>query len=153
MIRQISPEEAAELVPLNIVVQNLHAAHCPETYPADPDPAALAAHLAAMLARTGVFALAWGAPPLGYVLAEVQDIPGDPLRHARRRGMIHHLSVAASARRQGIGLALIEAAKERFRAAGAAQWVVTYRSFNVASAALMAKAGATPGLIAGEGVL
>lgn len=153
MIRQILPDAAAELVPLNILVQNLHATHCPEIYPADPDPDALASHLAAMMSRPGAFALAWGDPPMGYVLAEVQDIPGDPLRHAERRGMVHHLSVAPLARRQGVGLRLVEAAKARFRAAGATRWVVTYQSFNDASAALMAKAGAAPGLILGEGAL
>ncbi|WP_158243211.1 GNAT family N-acetyltransferase [Acidimangrovimonas sediminis] len=153
MIREISPEDAAQLVPLNTLVQNLHAAECPHIYPADPDPAALAAHLAATLARPGTFALAWGAPPLGYVLAEVQEIPGDLLRHPARRGMVHHISVAATARRQGIGLALVEAAKARFRDAGATHWAVTYRVFNDASAALMARAGAAPGLILGEGAL
>lgn len=153
MIREISPEEAAELVPLNILVQNLHASHRPDIFPADPDPEALAAHLAGMLARPGVFALVWGRPALGYVLCELQDLPGDPLRNAQRRGMLHHISVAPEAQRQGIGLKLVEAAKARFREAGAARWAVPYWAFNGPSAALMAKAGAQPGLIVADGRL
>lgn len=148
-IRPIDLSEAALLVPLNDVVQRLHAAHRPDIFPPEPSADAVAAHFADTLARPGWFALLaetqTGA--IGYALCEVQRIEAHAVHHARTRGFLHQVAVAAAARRHGVGLALVEAAKARFRAEGATVWATTYWAWNDASTALMAKAGARAAII------
>lgn len=82
---------------------------------------------------------------LGYLVFEVQSRPGTALTLPEWRGFLHHIAVAPGARRQGVGLALIEAMKTRLRAEGIPRWATSYWLFNQASAGLMAKAGAAPG--------
>ncbi|MBI1219216.1 MAG: GNAT family N-acetyltransferase [Rhodobacteraceae bacterium] len=155
LIRQIGPDEAALLLPLNAVVQRLHAAHRPDIFPPEPDAAAVAAHFVETLARPGWFALlaeADGAA-IGYALCEVQRIEAHALHHARTRGFLHHVAVAETARRRGVASALLEAAKARFQAEGATVWATTYWAWNDASAALMAKAGLWPAIILADAPL
>ena len=143
MIRQIDASEAALLVPLNAVVQRLHAAARPDVFHCDASEAEVAAYFAETLAREGWFALVTEVEgrAVGYVLCEVQRVEANAMNRARVRGFLHHIAVAEDARRRGVAMALIEAAKARFRAEGATVWATTYWVWNAPSAALMAKAG------------
>lgn len=145
MIKDISPEEAALLVPLNAVVQDLHARELPQLFRTDVDAAALAEQYRDALSGRA-FALGWeeAGRLLGYGLFEVIERPETPLTHPFRRGYISEIAVHPEARRRGIALALIEAAKLRFAAAGCDQITAQYHAFNTASARLMQKAGLAP---------
>jgi ribosomal protein S18 acetylase RimI-like enzyme len=151
----VGADAAARLVPLNAVVQALHAAERPDIFRIQTDAAAVAALFADLLARPGHFALiAEGeAGDLGYAYCEILDTPDDALMNARRRGVLHHIATVPAARRQGVATALIDAAKARFRAAGAREWTTSYHAWNAASAVLMAKAGLRVTIIRAEGRL
>ena len=60
---------------------------------------------------------------------------------------------AASLTQAAARAALIDAAKARFLAAGAAEWTTSYHAFNEASAGLMRKAGLQVTIIRAEGRL
>ncbi len=154
-IRQIDEGEAALLVPLNAVVQAVHVAARPDVFHGDADADEVAGHFAGQLAQPGWFALIHeeGGVALGYVLAEVQRVERNAMNQARVRGFLHHVAVLPAAQRRGIGLALIEAAKARFRAEGASVWAVSYWGWNEASAALMARAGVLPAITLADGAL
>lgn len=155
LIRSIDRSEAALLVPLNGIVQRLHADHRPDIFTPEPDAAAVEAHFAELLGRPGWFALVAenDGIPIGYAFCEVQRIEAHTLHHARTRGFLHHVVVASAARRRGVGLALVEAAKARFRAEGATVWATTYWVWNEASVALMAKAGVRPAIVVADAPL
>ena len=151
----VGPEAAARLVPLNGVVQALHAVERPGIFKWPTDAAAVAALFADLLARKGHFALIAEGDDgdLGYAYCEILDTPDDALTLARRRGVLHHIATIPAARRQGVAAALIGAAKARFRDAGAREWTTSYHAFNAASAALMAKAGLQVTILRAEGRL
>ena len=90
----------------------------PEAFFPAPDPAALTAHFAARLAEPGVTCLLAGDPALGYALCALQERPLSVFSPPVRRLMVEHIAVAPQARRQGIGRALLAAA----RGAGARPW-------------------------------
>ncbi|OIQ76684.1 acetyltransferase (GNAT) family protein [mine drainage metagenome] len=155
MIRQIEASEAALLVPLNAVMQRLHAAARPDVFHCDASEAEVAEYFAETLARVGWFALVAEVEgrAVGYALCEVQRVEGNAMNRARVRGFLHHIAVAENARRRGVATALIEAAKARFRAEGATVWATTYWVWNEASVALMAKAGLTPAITLSDAAL
>lgn len=154
-ITELDPAGAARLVPLNAVVHELHVAMRPDVFRAPPSEAAVAEHLAAVLARPGWFALLAGeaGEDLGYALCELQRVEGDALTCPRVRGFLHHIAVVGGARRRGVASALIAAAKARFAAEGATVWATTYWAWNEASAALMAKAGLRPAIVLADAPL
>ncbi|MEZ5798534.1 MAG: GNAT family N-acetyltransferase [Paracoccaceae bacterium] len=115
-IRRATPHDAAEVARLNAHVQGWHAAHYPEAFHPAPDPAtpgfaALTAHFRDRLAEPGTTCLLAGDPALGYALCSLQDRPPSLFSPAVRRLMVDHIAVAPQARRQGIGAALLAAAR------------------------------------------
>lgn len=64
--------------------------------------------------------------------------------------MLHHISVDADHRRQGIGRALIDTMKAQLAKDGIRIIATTYASFNDASARLMAQAGLLPKTVYAE---
>jgi GNAT superfamily N-acetyltransferase len=155
--RRIVTGDAADIpliLPLVAEVQTLHANALPGRFAQSPDPAELEAFFRTILNDSGYLLICKeDDKPLGYLLWTVVVRPANPFRHAERMGLLDHITVTHSARRQGIGLSLINAMKEAMRAEGLTGWAVTYWNFNTASAALMAKAGATPAHIRAEGSL
>lgn len=143
MIIDIPQAEAARLVPLNAVVQALHVAERPDLFVAAPDPQAVEAHFNDWLAQDHVFALGQeeAGRLTGYGVFEVLERPGDVLTHPHKIGFLCHIVVAPDRQRRGIGLALIDAGRQRLAAAGCTRLRATYHVFNAASAALMARAG------------
>ena len=118
MIRRATPADAATVAALNAHVQGWHAAHYPEAFFPAPDPAALEAHFAARLAEPGVTCLLAGDPAVGYALCSLQDRPLSVFSPPVRRLMVDHIAVAPQARRQGIGRALLAAARALARDLG-----------------------------------
>ncbi len=101
----VGPDDAARLVPLNAVVQALHAAERPDIFKWPTDPAAVAALFGDLLARPGHFALIAEGDDgdLGYAYCEVLDTPDDALTLARRRGVLHHIATVPVRAAAGCG--------------------------------------------------
>lgn len=118
-LRRATPEDAATVAALNAHVQGWHAAHYPEAFFAAPDPAALTAHFAARLAEPGVTCFLAGEPAQGYALCSRQDRGLSVFSPPVRRLMVDHIAVAPAARRQGVGAALLQAARDLARGIGA----------------------------------
>ena len=110
-LRRATPEDAATVAGLNAHVQGWHAAHYPDTFFAEPDPAALTTHFTGRLADPDVTCFLAGDPALGYALCVLQDRPLSVFSPPVRRLLIDHVAVAPQARRQGIGRALLTAAR------------------------------------------
>ncbi len=146
-IEEIGAPEAERILPLIAQVQALHADRHPETYRAEIDPEEVLAHLREILAReafTGLIARAQDGSVAGYAIFEVETVAQSALKRAQTRGVLHQISVDDAWRRSGVGSALIEAMKERLRAAGVAWMQTYYAAFNEPSAALMRRAGFEP---------
>lgn len=111
MIRRATPGDAAIVAALNAHVQGWHAAQYPEAFFAAPDPARLTAHFADRLSDPAVTCLLAGDPALGYALCALQERPLSVFSPPVRRLLVDHIAVAPQARRQGIGQALLQAAR------------------------------------------
>ena len=152
-IRPLPAHEAAQLLPLLAEVHNIHVAAQPSRYVKDPDPREILPWLKDWLSGDHLYCLASG--PSGdltaYLIYEVQRHETSPLTPPRNRAMLHHISVAPTHRRTGLGRALITAMRDDLRTQGVAQIAVTYSSFNTASAALMRSEGLLPVIEMAEG--
>jgi ribosomal protein S18 acetylase RimI-like enzyme len=118
MIRRATPADAATVAALNSHVQGWHAAHYPEVFHATPDTAALTAHFRDRLSDPDVTCFLAGDPALGYALCQRGGRAASVFSPAIRRIVIDHIAVAPEARRQGIGSALLQAARDLARREG-----------------------------------
>ncbi len=155
--RRIVTGNAADIpaiLPLVAEVQTLHANALPGRFAQSPDQGELLEFFGTILKDSGHLLICKEEDQaLGYLLWTIAARPANPFRHAERMGLLDHIAVTNPARRQGIGLSLINTMKAAMRADGLTGWAVTYWHFNTASAALMAKAGAIPAHIRAEGTL
>ena len=110
-LRRAEPEDANSVARLCVHVQGWHAAHYPKVFFPEPDPGALASHFAERLRDPSVTCFLAGDPALGYALCALQVRPLSVFSPPTRRLMIDHIGVAPQARRQGIGRALLAAAR------------------------------------------
>ncbi len=113
--RRATVDDAATVAALNTHVQGWHAAHYPEAFFPQPDPAALTAHFAERLADPATHCLLAGDPAQGYALCALVARPLSLFSPPVRRLMVDHIAVAPAARRQGIGRALLTAARDLAR--------------------------------------
>lgn len=119
-IRTASAPDASLLARLNRDVQRLHAALEPGFFKSAPDNKEVAGFFAARLTwqDNHIRIADADGDPKGYIWFEVQDRPETPLTLPRKRIYVHHLSVQASVRRQGIASALLKHVEEEARARG-----------------------------------
>ena len=110
-LRRATATDAATVAALNAHVQGWHAEHYPEAFFPHPDPAALTAHFAERLADPATHCLLAGDPAQGYALCSLMARPLSVFSPPVRRLMVDHIAVAPQARRQGIGRALLAAAR------------------------------------------
>ncbi|MDP3195930.1 GNAT family N-acetyltransferase [Tabrizicola sp.] len=113
--RRATPADAATLARLNAHVQSWHAAHYPEVFFPNPEPAALTQYFADRLADPACTAFLTGQPATGYALCQLQTRERSVFSPGYRRLMIDHIAVAPEARRQGQGRALLHAARQLAR--------------------------------------
>ncbi|HLH48362.1 MAG TPA: GNAT family N-acetyltransferase [Roseiarcus sp.] len=104
-VRPASEADIDALIRLNDAVQSLHAELYPDEFKPRPDASALRAFFAAHLSAIALAELDGAA--VGYVWREAQSRPETPFSPARPRLFVHHLAVAAQARRRGVGTALM----------------------------------------------
>ena len=108
--RRATGADAATLADLNRHVQDWHAAHYPDVFFAHPDPQGLIDWFADHLADPACTCFLAGDPAQGYALCSLQVRAGNVFSPPVRRLMIDHVAVAPTARRQGLGRALVDAA-------------------------------------------
>ena len=84
-----------------------------------------------------------GAAPLGYAVLRPSGV-GPTWDLGERVGEVESLSVAPEARGRGVGTALLEAARERFRAQGIEFWSVAVVEANEGAVRMYERAGFRP---------
>ncbi|APG47561.1 GNAT family N-acetyltransferase [Phaeobacter porticola] len=149
----IPPTDAHRLVPLLQKLQALHVTHQPGRYAANPSDAALTNWLGDWLTDESLTARAAVSPTgaiMGYIIYGIEERPALPVRRAETRAMLHHIAVADSWQRMGVGTALIAEMKRAVNAQGINIIATTYAPFNTASAALMARMGLRPVMTTAE---
>lgn len=115
MIRRAVPADAAVVAGLHAHVQGWHAAHYPDVFYPEPDPAALCAHFEGRLLEPACTVFLAGEPATGYAMCTFQAREASLFSPAVRRLMIDQIAVAPEARRQGHGRALLAAARHLAR--------------------------------------
>lgn len=110
-LRRAVVGDAAVVAGLNAHVQGWHAAHYPGVFHAEPERAALTAHFAARLADPDVTCFLAGKPAQGYAICVLQMREASVFSPGVRRLLVDHIGVAPEARRQGMGRALLGAAR------------------------------------------
>ncbi len=144
MIRRATPDDDATLARLNAHVQGWHAAHYPEAFFPEPDPAALTTYFADRLADPACTAFLAGDPPLGYALCALHTRDPSIFSPGYRRLMIDHIAVAPDARRQGHGRALLAVARQLARDLGTDEILLDTWEANTDAQAFFRAAGFTP---------
>jgi GNAT superfamily N-acetyltransferase len=114
--RRATQDDAAELARLNTHVQGWHAATYPDVFYAHPDPDALTAYFADRLADPACTAFLTGDPAQAYAICVLQTREASVFSPAISRLVVDHIAVAPEARRQGLGRALLQAARDLARA-------------------------------------
>ena len=142
--RRATLADAATLARLNTHVQAWHAAHYPEAFFLDPDPVALAAYFAHRLADPACTAFLMGEPATGYALCQLHIRDTSIFSPGYRRLMIDHIAVAPEARRQGQGLALLQAVRQLARALQTDEILLDTWEANHDAHAFFRAAGFTP---------
>jgi diamine N-acetyltransferase len=146
VVRRAGEADAAIVSALNDDVQAVHAAALPWRFkPPGPDtfpPSAAAAILAKP--ENLVFLAELDGAPVGYVYAEIARLPDDPMRPAYDMVYLHHISVRATARRQGVGEALLGAVREAGKAVGIDLLALDVWTFNTSAREFFRKQGFNP---------
>ena len=146
LIRAASASDAGLLALLNRDVQRLHAEMEPDIIKSDTDNEEVAAFFAGKLALPDNHmrkADAFDAPK-GYVWFELQERSETPLKLARKRIYIHHLSVQTGVRRQGIASALLSHVENEALARSITHVALDTWAANVSARSFFSARGFTP---------
>ena len=144
MIRTATPADAGTLARLNRVVQGWHAAAYPDVFYPNPDPALLADHFATRLRDPDVTCFLAGDPAQGYALCSLTFRPQSLFSPAIRRVMVDQIAVTPEVRRQGIGRALLAAARALARSHGCDEVLLDTWEANHAAHAFFRAEGFAP---------
>ncbi len=141
-IRTATMDDIVGLMTLTEEVQALHVEEEPGFF-APFHPAELRAWWESELARPDLFVLLAlsGGEPVGCLTLAIVDRPRTLFGPGRRMGAIDMIVVTSRFRRQGVGRALIAAARVRAEAAGCTELAAEHYAFNTASGALLEAAG------------
>ncbi|WP_425038013.1 N-acetyltransferase family protein [Primorskyibacter sp. S187A] len=137
-------------MPLLKQVQALHARHVPHRFHKNGTDEAYLAHFRHGIEERSGFVLcaSTAGQDVGYLFAVLDAAEEDAFCCAREEMVLDQICVDCNAHRQGVATALIEAFETRVSALGLARWRASHWVFNQASAALLLKAGARPGVMA-----
>jgi GNAT superfamily N-acetyltransferase len=142
-VRPADPADAAIICALNREVQSKHVEALPWLFK-DQDLAPEAAAVFLTGERNLVRLAFVDGVPAGYAYAEFRRLPETPLTRFYLALHIHHIAVVSSARRSGIGRALMEEIIAAGRAHKADRLTADYWTFNEEAAAFFARFGLTP---------
>lgn len=141
-VRAATQEDAVTLAALNHHVHDLHVAAEGNLY-APTDDQQVARWFAERLAQSSWHALlaVREDEAVGYVVVRCLDTAASPFSHPRREALVDQLVVAPSARRHGVGRALMEAAEAHARTLGLGSLVLDVRPHNHGAEAFYASLG------------
>lgn len=129
-VRRATPSDADRISEIAASVQVLHAAALPSIFQSNARESFPPALICDLLARPGHYV--WLAQadetPSGYLYAERR--PATLVKHPVERLYIHQMGVLPSARRHGLGTALLNAAREFAREAGITRLALDVWAFN-----------------------
>lgn len=132
MVRHATAQDAEAISQLHADLQNYHAAAHPNFFkPATADtfpPAMVQMHLAQP--DVMIFLAESEGAPVGYLYADAAPAQETSMTYRLERLWIHHIGVAPAHRRQGVGAALIDAAKSHARALGIKTLALSVWAFN-----------------------
>jgi len=145
-IRRATKDDAATIAALNADVQAIHADALPWRFKhpaASPYPAA---EVESRLARPDIvaFLARQDGASVGYVIAEIIRQPDTARHHAHSTIYVHEISVRETARRHGIGRALLDAVKAHGEALGITTLALDTWAFNAGALAFFQRYGLVP---------
>lgn len=145
-VRLATLADVGALVRLNAEVQAVHATLSPELFVPVADDHAVAQFFAEAIANDGneIGLYPAAGEPLGYIWTELQSREATAFTKAWRRLYIHHLSVAETARRQGVATALMHWAEARARKLGFEMLALDHLAANPDAAAFYDQLGFEP---------
>lgn len=144
--RKANIDDLAAIATINREVQALHVTLAPDIFRAELDVAAVVAFFARILSapRHSLFVADHRGVVEAYAWVEVQQRPATPFSHARTRLFVHHIGVLADARRRGVASALLAAAEQEGRSAGAHEMALDTWTGNEVARAFFAARGLHP---------
>ena len=145
-VRVAGPADAEAVVVLNRDVQALHAALEPALFkPPGPSTMSVEDAIAILALPQNLVLLAEvDGTPVGYAYAELRRRGETPFAYAYDEMYLHHLSVAPSWRRRGVGQALLAAVSERASVTGIGRVALDVWSANTAARAFFESQGFAP---------
>ncbi len=145
-VRRATINDSSSLAQLN---QHVHALHV-EAEPGDfhdVDPADTREFFVSLFVgdeHVVFVAVDAAGQAIGYVLAEDHQRPETPFTRATRTFYIHHVSVAPSAREQGVGNSLMAAVETEARRRGISRLALDHWAFNETAQRFFASLGFQP---------
>lgn len=132
-IRQATIEDAALLAELNKDVQLVHANGLPHLFKLPSDNPDLVIEMKAAIEKPGHFAFiaSIDGDAAGYVLVEHFKKAETVRQKSHEMIYIHHISVRPIYQRNGVGRALLDAAKAQGKSLGVELFALDFWSFNL----------------------
>lgn len=145
-IHKATDDDVSAISALNQIVQCRHAQALPWLF---KDVALEAATITKLLGREGSLLLLarMDGKPVGYVFAQTRHIPESALTNAYATMHVNHIAVHETARRSGIGRALVEAVKLIAREQNIRRVTADIWSFNDEAAGFFRGCGLAPYLM------
>lgn len=147
-VRDAAKGDAARLVELHAGVHELHAGQRPDVFVGEPDQARVEAFFHGLVDEPAVHVLVAEAASdgsvVGYAVARVVEREAGLHVHRSAAMKLEHLAVDPVASRGGVGSALLEAVRERGRAAGCRRLHVNVWSFNTSARSFYEARGLVP---------
>jgi len=142
-VRQANSADAPLLSSLSVDVQRLHAEHHPDVFkvPSGENYAVTFFSEALADVATRIYIAEQNGDALGYVLCKLIERQENPFTVAMRYLLIDQISVRPSARRQGVGAALMEQAKLLARTLGVQKMQLDSWGFNLNAHAFFERIG------------
>jgi ribosomal protein S18 acetylase RimI-like enzyme len=146
MIRAATEDDLPALVHLHSMVQELHARNAPASFKVLPDVSACLAFFRKLLAEPAnwVVVAEEGRAVVGYLFAQEVKREENWMWPPTHLFALEHIAVASSARRKGIGHALMEAFFAEAKKRGAKRAELVYWTFNEVGARFFQKHGFKP---------
>jgi ribosomal protein S18 acetylase RimI-like enzyme len=148
-IRAATNDDLAILAKLNEPVQSLHAASYPVDFKGDIDAGDVASFFGRVVAnpKSTIAISEQDGIPVGYIWFDISARLENAFKPPESFIYIHHVSVAANARRRGVGSAMLAYAREKAHAAGVDEIRLDTWAANVEAQRFFEAQGFTPFIV------
>lgn len=145
-VREATVADIDAIVGLGREAHAHHAAALPDMFQPEGPEAFTALDVHALFANPQCLLLVAESAgvPVGYLQAEVQDLPATSVKRASRLLYIRQMGVAATYRGSGVGRALLQAVRDRFPRYGVDRMALDVYVFNKAARRLYKSVGFVP---------